>query len=266
MGAVIPSEATSKAKEAWRRAFELDDTLAEVHYTSALIKTWGDWDWEGGEAAFKRALELNPNYPDARVYYSNLLCYLGRYDEAVAQGEQALALDPLNSLFMGIYGLTLGMVGRYDDAASQARNALKTSPNDPPGHSMLWEVLHLKGDYEGALAEANAFYGGLGLSPIVDAMATGYEANGYSGAMRAAAETLVAISQQTYVGPFLIAYLYVAAGDRDRAIEWLEKGYEMRDPNIPYIGGCGMVDTFLHDDLRFQDLLRRINLPGAKRD
>ncbi|GAG83360.1 unnamed protein product, partial [marine sediment metagenome] len=62
MGLLIPSEATPKAKEAAQRALELDDTLAEVHYTLGIIRTWSDWDWEGGEQAFKRALEIKPNY------------------------------------------------------------------------------------------------------------------------------------------------------------------------------------------------------------
>jgi TolB-like protein/Tfp pilus assembly protein PilF len=90
MGLVIPSEATPKAKDAAQRALELDDTLADVHYTWACIKTWSDWDWEGGEQAFKRALELKPNHAEALVYYSNLLCYMDRMDEALAKAERAM--------------------------------------------------------------------------------------------------------------------------------------------------------------------------------
>ena len=96
MGLLIPSEATPKAKDAAQRALELDDTLAEVHYTWAIIRTWNDWDWEGAEQAFKRALELKPNYAEVLVYYSNLLCYMDRLDEALAMAERAVQLDPLN--------------------------------------------------------------------------------------------------------------------------------------------------------------------------
>ena len=242
----------------------MDNTLAEVHYTLALIRTWSDWDWEGGEAAFQRAIELNPSYPDARVYYSNLLCYMGRPDEAITQGEQALELDPLNSLLMGIYGLTLEMIGRYDDAVVQARNALRTSPNDPPAHSLLWEVLHIKGEYEEALEEGKAFFTGLGQAPLAEVMAQGYEKDGYSGAMSLAAEIMVSFSKETYISPFYISYFYAFAGDKEKALEWLEKGYEIKDPNMPYIGGKGVHDNLLHDDPRFQDLLRRMNFPRRK--
>ena len=133
MGLVIPSEATPKAKEAAQRALELDDTLPEVHYTWACIKTWSDWDWEGGEQAFKRALELKPNYAEALVYYSNLLCYMGRLDEALAMAERAVQLDPLNSIILTISGVTLTYLGRYDDAIERYQKALRTSPNDPVG-------------------------------------------------------------------------------------------------------------------------------------
>jgi serine/threonine-protein kinase len=262
MGLVIPSEATPKAKDAALRALELDNNLAEVHYTLAIIRTWSDWDWEGGEQAFKRAIELKPNYSDALVYYSNLLCYLDRPDEAMAQGERALELDPLNSLIMGIYGLTLGMIGRYDDAIVQARNALRTSPNDPPGHSLLWEALHIKGQYEKALAEAKALFTGLGQAPIAEFMAQGYEKDGYSGAMSLAAETLAAFSQETYISPFFISMLYAFAGDKEKTLTWLERAYKMKDPNMPYIGAKGVHQNLVYDDPRFQDLLRRMNLPG----
>jgi serine/threonine protein kinase/Tfp pilus assembly protein PilF len=264
LGLLPPSEATPKAKEAVRRALELDSTLVEAHFALALIRTWSDWDWEGGESAFQRSIELNPNYPDARVYYSNLLCYLDRPDEAMAQAEKALELDPLNSLFMGIYGNSLVLLGRYDDATIQARNALKTSPNDPVGHSILMEVFHIKGQHEEALAEAKAFFTAMDLDPFIEIIEQGYEKDGYSGAMRSAAETLAAFSQQAFVSPWFISFVYAAAGDKDKTLEWLEKGYEIKDPNMPYISGSGIIDSILHDDPRFQDLLRRMNLPGGK--
>jgi len=267
MGMIPPSEALPKAKEAAQKALELDDTLAEIHYAWALIKTWGDWDWEGGEKAFQRAIELNPNSPDARVYYSNLLCILKRDDEATAQGERALELDPLNSLFMGIYANTLVFLGRYDEAIVQCRNALRTSPNDPVAHNILWEALHLKRQYDEALKEVKAFYAAFDLTPVVEAMSSGYETGGYSRAMLAAADTLAAISQQVYVGPFFVAYLYAAAGETEKVLEWLEKGYEIGDPNMPYIvPDHNILQDLLSENPRFQDLLRRMNLKPARKE
>ncbi|MCW9079689.1 MAG: protein kinase [Gammaproteobacteria bacterium] len=259
MGLVIPSEATPKAKDAAQRALELDDSLPEVHYMWAAIKTWIDWDWEGGEQAFKRALELNPNFAEALVYYSHLLCYMGRLDEALAAAERAMQLDPLNSVIMTISGVTLAYLGRYDDAIERYQDALRTSPNDPVGHNGLWETYYKKGMYEESLKSAKAFFTGLGFAEIAEVMAQGYEEDGYSGAMESAAETMAAFSKQTYFSPVFIAMIYALAGDQEKTIEWLEMGYEMKDPNMPYIGTLSF--DLLDDDPRYQDLLRRMNLP-----
>ena len=259
MGLLIPSEATPKAKEAAQRALELDDTLAEVHYTLGIIRTWSDWDWEGGEQAFKRALELKPNFAEALVYYSHLLCYMGRLDEALASAERAVQLDPLNSIILTISAGTLTYLGRYDDAIERYQYALGTSPNDPVAHNGLWETYYMKGMYKESLESAMAFFSGLGFAEIAEVIAQGYEEDGYRGAMTSAAETRAAFSKQAYVSPYSIGMMYALAGDKEKTIEWLEMGYEMKDPMMPYVS----IFTFdlLDDDPRYQDLLRRMNLP-----
>ena len=242
------------------KALELDGSLPEVHLAIAFSKTWGDWDWAGGDASFRRAIELNPNHAMARVYYSNLLCFMGRPEEALAQGRRALELDPINALFMEIYGLTLLYLGKNDEAFSLFRKALRTSPNDPAAHTNLWELFHLKAQYDEALQEAKAFYAGLELTPVVEAMSRGYETGGYPEAMRAAAEKLAAIWRQAYFSPTLIGVLYAAAGETEKTLEWLEKGYEIKEGNMPYLGGEGIVQSLLRDDPRFQELLRKMKL------
>jgi tetratricopeptide (TPR) repeat protein len=262
MGLVIPSEATPKAKAAAQRALELAETLPDVHYTWACIKTWSDWDWEGGEQAFKRALELKPNHAEALVYYSNLLCYMDRLDEALAKAEQAMELDPLNSVIMTISASVFEYLRRFDDSIELCQNALQTSPNDPVGHNGLWGGYYMKEMYEESLEAAKAFFTGLDNAPIAEAMAQGYEEDGYSGAMTSAAETMEAFAKQTYISPYFIAQMYAYAGDKEKTMEWLEKGYEMKDPMMPYIHA--FIFDLLDGDPRYQDLLRRMNLPEGK--
>jgi tetratricopeptide (TPR) repeat protein len=262
MGLLIPSEATPKAKAAAQRALELDNTLPEVHSTWAGIKTWNDWDWEGGEQSYKRALELNPNLAEALVFYSTLLCYMDRLDEALEMAERAVQLDPLNSLILTNASSTYFYLHRYDDAIALCQKALQTSPHDPVGHNGLWGGYHVKGMYEESLESAKAYFTGLGLTPIAEAMAQGYEEDGYSGAMTSAAETMEAFSQQTYVSPYYIAQMYSYAGNKEKAIGWLETAYEMKDPMMPYIH-AGDFDLLVGDP-RYQDLLRRMNLPGGE--
>jgi len=262
-GLVPPSEAISKAKASAQKALELDDTLAEVHYTSALIKTWMDWDWEGGESSFKRALEINPNYPDVWVYYSNLLCYMDRPEEALEQGNKVLELDPYNPLFRGIYGLTLLMTGRIDDALAQADHALKISSADAPANSIRWEVLHLKGMNAEALEAAKTFYATLGLTPIAELMEQTYPKSGYAEAMNLAGNTLAELSRDTNISPCFISYPYIYGGNKEQALAWLEKGFEIGDPNMPYI--CEPIYfELLGDEPRFQSLLQKMNLPGGE--
>jgi len=171
-------------------------------------------------------------------------------------------LDPLNSAILTISGVTLEYLRRYDDGIERAQNALQTSPNDPVAYNSLWETYYMKGMYEESLKSAKAFFTGLGFNEIAEVMAQGYEEDGYSGAMTSAAETMAAFSEQTYISPYSIAMMYALAGDKEKTIEWLEIGYEMKDPMMPYVS----IFTFdlLDDDPRYQDLLRRMNLPEGK--
>jgi len=264
MGLVPPGEAAPPIKAAARKALELDDTLAEVHQTWALIHTWTDWDWEAGTKAFIKTIELNPNYALARVYYSQLLSVLGHSEEAIAQVKMALELDPLNSLVQGISGNTYAFTRRYEEAIVQSRNALRTSPHDPVGHSVLWEMFHCKGLYEEAFSEAKAVFVGLGLAEIAEAMTRGYEQDGYSGAMKTAAEAMAAFSQEMYVSPWWISILYSYAGEKEQALNWMERAYETKDPNMPYVITPGF--DILHDEPRYQDMLRRMKLPMPVRN
>lgn len=266
-GLAPPHVAVPKIQEAALKALELDDTLAEVHYVLAILKTWhdGQWNWEEAERSFLRALEINPKYPDALVYYSNLLCFMGRPQEALVQGAKALELDPYNALFKEIYGLTLVMAGRDEEALAHARHALRISPNDAPASGIVWEVEHLKGNFEDALTAGRSFFTTLGLAPIAELMGQAYEKEGYSAAMSLAADSMAALSRENHVSPCLISYPYVYAGNKEKTLAWLEKGFEIGDPNMPYIIEPVFVDL-LRGEPRYQELLSKMNLEAAIED
>jgi len=252
-------EATPKQKAAALKALELDSTLAEVHYTLAGINTWTDWDWLGAEREFRRAIELNPNYPEARIYYSHFLNIMKRPKEAMEQAKRALELDPLNTLFQGLYGMDLMYARRYDDAITLLRDTLKTSPNDAIALSTLRSAYHMRHVYNEALEIWKASYAAKGDHEAEEALALGFKEAGYQGALQRVAETLVARSRTTYVTPWQIATLYTRAGKNHEALEWLEKAYQAHDQNMPYLGVDPIFDV-LRDDARFQGLLRRMNL------
>jgi tetratricopeptide (TPR) repeat protein len=185
---------------------------------------------------------------------------MDRPEEALEQGNKALELDPYNPLFKGIYGLTLLMTGRIDDALAQADHALKISPADAPANSIRWEALHLKGMYTEALEAAKTFYATLGLAPIAELMEQACQKGGYSEAMSLAGNTLAELSRDNNISPCFISYPYVYAENKEQALVWLEKGFEIGDPNMPYIMEPGFIEI-LGDEPRFQDLLRKMNLP-----
>ena len=219
-----------------------------------------DWDWVVAEREFKRAIELNPSFPDALIYYSHFLMNMGRPDEAMPQARRSLALDPFNPLFHTLYGVDFLYIGQWDEAIAQARTALSTAPDDAIANGLLWYAFGAKGMHKEALAAARVYMKASYDDRAVDeALERGFAEVGYQGAMRRAAEPLVAHFHRSYVNPIDIVSLYVEAGETSRAVDWLEKGYEVRDQSMPYIG-WPIFDS-LRSDARFQSLLRRMNLP-----
>jgi TolB-like protein/Tfp pilus assembly protein PilF len=259
MGFTAPSAAGPKAKEAARKAVELDDSSAEAHFALASVLTFVDWDWARAEPEWKRAIELNPSYPDALVAHSHFLHIVGRPDEAMRQGERALALDPFNVIVQAFYAVDLLFVRRYDEAIAQARATLRQQPGAVVALATLWWAYRVKGMEKEALAGARDYYAFYGSPDFNAALDRGYAEAGYAGAMRRAAAALAAHSLKVNVNPVDVADLYIEAGDKDRAFEWLQKGFVGRDPTMPYI--IWPQYDRLRSDPRFQDLLRRMGLP-----
>jgi TolB-like protein/Tfp pilus assembly protein PilF len=260
-GFVPASKAGPLIKAAAARALALDSTLADVHATLASIRCWTDWDWHGCETALRQAIALNPNDPHARAYYSHLLHILGRPREAMAQIDSALRLDPLNALYRSLYAMDLMYARRFDDAITVLRGALQTEPTNPVTLGTLRSAYHQKRMYREALEVWKVSFAAKGDTEAEEALARGYAAGGYSGALSRVAEMLVRRSRTSHVTPWQIGTLYTRAGKNDEALDWLEKAYEAHDPNVPYLS----VDP-IFDDLRatprFQDLIRRLKLPG----
>jgi serine/threonine-protein kinase len=260
IGLVSPSEAAPQVRAALARALALDSTLAEVQGTLAVVRTWTDWDWAAAETAYRRSIEINPNAPGAQATYAHFLCMMARFDEAMEQIERAVELDPLNPLSHNFYGWVLYYVRRYDDAIAQFQHLLRMAPDHPGALVGLSLVYHAKGMYDESLAAARSYFSVMGFTQVEEALEAGYAEGGYRAARRHAGDTLAALRSVTYVLPTDIAMLYILAGENGRALEWLERGFEERDPYMAYLRGDPVFDP-LRDEPRFQDLLRRMGLP-----
>jgi TolB-like protein/Tfp pilus assembly protein PilF/predicted Ser/Thr protein kinase len=257
-GYSAPREGGPKAKASVLKALELDSTLAGGHGMLAMVNFLYEWDWAGAEAEWKRAIELNPN--SGGSVYAQFLWVMKRPEEAMARMERILQLDPLNEMAHLHYAFLLQSAGRDDEAIVQMRKLLRTSPQHPMLHWGLSVLLMRKAMYEESLAEMKACFSSIGDREVEEALTQGYAQSGYRGAMRSAADLLAARARKTYVPPFDTALLYALAGENDQAFEWLEKSFEDRSPHMPYVGAYIELEP-LRSDPRFQDLLRKMNLP-----
>ncbi len=261
MGFVPPSEAAPRMKVAVAKAIELDSDLPEIHSRLAGQTTWTDWSWAAAEPEFRRALEVLPNDAEVRAFYSHYLYIMKRPSEAVEQIQRALELDPLSLPVQTLYGRDLVHARRFDEAVLQFQKVLRTNPNSPQALNNLAEVYYILRRYDDALAAERARFKARGDAEIEQALTRGQAESGYPGAIRQAAEALADRSRSTHVPPVDLAGLFLRAGQHDRALDWLERSFESRDPMLPYISAHPIYDPIRSTE-RFQALLRRMNLPN----
>jgi TolB-like protein/Tfp pilus assembly protein PilF/predicted Ser/Thr protein kinase len=261
-----PEEAGPKAKAAALRAIELDKNSASAHETLAVIRKVIDWDWDGAWVSYRRSLELNPNVASAQGSYAHFLMMMGHGEEAQIHSERAVGLDPFNPLVHSWHAVLLYSRRRYDEAIAAAREALRIQPDYPIATNALWLIMHEKKGMEREAFEAAKDFARVSFNdPRIDsALDEGYTQGGYSEAMKRGAEALIARLPETFCLPGDIAMFYTMAGEKDKALDWLEKGFEIHDPMLPYLGWpC---DDSIRSDPRFQDLLRKIGLPVDERE
>jgi serine/threonine protein kinase len=177
-----------------------------------------------------------------------------------AAGATRLTETGLNSLFQGLYAMDLMYARRFDDAIELLQAAVKTEPNNPVALATLRSAYHQKGMHKEALEVWKASFAARKDAEAEAALDRGYAEAGYSGALNRVAEMLVLRSRTSHVTPWQIGTLFTRAGKHDQALDWLEKAYEAHDPNMPYLSVDPIFDD-LRDDPRFQDLLRKLNLP-----
>jgi TolB-like protein/Flp pilus assembly protein TadD len=259
VGRVPPSEAAPLALAAAQRALKLDASSSNAHLALANVKTWYEWDWKAGEAEFQQAIELNPSNARALFFHAHMLTLLGRFEPADRQMDEALKLDPLNPLFQVGAATQLIFGGRFDDGIARLQTTFEKTPGFGMGHIPLWAALDHQGRYDEALAALKAFYATEQAAPeIVKALEQGSAEGGYKAALKRVAQALEPRARS--VGTINLVNIYDAAGDADKALEWLATAYERHDPNMAYISVIPFSEK-LRRDSRFQEMLRRMGLP-----
>jgi TolB-like protein/DNA-binding winged helix-turn-helix (wHTH) protein/tetratricopeptide (TPR) repeat protein len=259
VGGEMPSaEFMPKARAAALRAIEIDDTLAEAHANLGHIMFWYDWDWGAAENQHRRALQLDPNSPDALQFYAHLLSSTGRHAEALDKIRRARELDPVNLRVNAIEGMLLLHAGRTDEAIDRLQKTLELDPNHRLVNMMAARAYTEKGIFAEAVAATRRARGLSSASS--EPIAYGTYALAKAGRLaeaRAALDEMMGSSKTRHVPPYNIALIYNALGERALALDYLELGYEQKDVRMVFLKVEPKWNN-LRAEPRFVELMKRM--------
>lgn len=259
--ALPPSQAYPLAKTHAQQGLVIDDSLAELHTSLGFIHRHWEWDWEGAERSYRRAIALNPGYSTAHRWYGHLLAGLGRHDESIVASRRAVELDPLSLLIRGALGDSFFYARRYDEAIALYRETLEMDATFLAGHTDLARSLELAGRYEEAIEE---FRIAESLAPKgppepSSGLAHVYAQMGRREEALAIVEELKALSSRKYVSPYGIASVYACLHDVETSLDWLEKAYEEHDQTLVWVKVHPRLDP-IREHPRYRALLERMRL------
>jgi TolB-like protein/Tfp pilus assembly protein PilF len=253
--AVATPDALPRAKAAAQRALRLDDTLAEALWAYGFIAGYYDWEWEASEQAFQRALEINPNLAMAHYHLSWFHYLFGRMDEAIEEHKLAQEVDPLTPLHTAWLGELYRVAGRYEEAIAESQRALEINPNYPIAFRVLGDTYLDMGRIEEAIATHQRM---LEVAPQWSFhLGVTYALAGREDEAR----EILAEWEKKEPSPIVanaLAKLNTALGNVDEAFRWLN--YEPAHAWTPWVR-VGPIFKPLRDDPRFDELLRKFNLP-----
>ena len=225
-GAASPQDSIPQARVAAKKALELDNTLAEAHASSGRILSGYDYDFERAIAEFERAIQLNPNYATSYHWISNgPLTARGEFDRAITEGKRAVELDPLSMIDNADLGQIYFYARRYDEAISQIGKAIEIDPHSYVAHFYLGQIYQLQGHLTEAIAE---YQKAVELDDDPQALAFLGQAQARIGQHDKAQKILSRMTEEAksrYVSAYSFALMFIALGDKERAIDALERAY-----------------------------------------
>jgi tetratricopeptide (TPR) repeat protein len=257
-----PKEVLPKAKAAATRAMEIDPTLAEAHGALADSLAIFDWNWTESEREYERALQLDSNV--SYIHLTHGVSYLvpvGKPDEAVAELQRAVELEPLSLINNAILGVSYLYARQYDKALEQGKKTYDLDPTFRFGRQYLGSAYIVLGRYDDAIALSEE---GLKTSPLgQEDLARAGLAYAKSGRRREAERYIEALRESAktkYVRALYLASIYAALGDKEKAFAELEQSFEDKDYFLPRIKADPFMDP-LRSDPRFKEMLKRMGLP-----
>jgi tetratricopeptide (TPR) repeat protein len=255
MGPMAPVEAMPKAKEAALKALSLDADLAEAHASLGMVLQDYEYDFDGAERAFLRAIELNPNSPIPRQSYGILLTELERHNEAEEQFAKMEEVDPLSVVGNWIHSFCLFLARRFDDALELAEKTLELDPSFGVAYLTVAFAYQMKGEYEKS-AEAYAVCSEVMGSPANASYVRESFAGGWENFLRAMTSPERPITFSSYI----VAVFFATLGDKDGAFTQLEAAFEKRESHIVMVKADPRFDS-IRDDPRYTAVINKIGFP-----
>ena len=258
LGFLAPQDAYPKAQRAARRALDLDPSLPEAHAVLAFAAATYDWEWLEAERGFLRAEAAGPSYAQARVWHSQVLAFVGRFEEAIAQIERAWDLDPLSPLVQATVANILILARRYEEAIERCRKTLEMDPDFVLAHFHLGRASMCAGRPADALPAFEKAAPGF---PIAMGLLGGaWAIVGRRDKAEEILRRLESLSHQRYVGALPFVVLYAGPGDEEARLAYLTKVFDDHEGLAAIFNVDPSVDS-LRPDPRFQALLARLRIP-----
>lgn len=253
----------SQARAAALRALEIDEKSPEAHTAMALILQNYDWDWQGSEREYRRAIDLNPNYATAHHWYAEHLMWLGRFNEALAESERARQLDPLSLIIAADNGAILYFSRQYDRAIEQFRKVLEKDPSFGRAGIVIYAYVE-KGMFSEALAQVEISpHHVYGEGPWYwSTLAYIYGRAGQKERARRELEKLEPLNHRQQADPVSMMWAHLGLEDKNEALADLENAYSDHFSVMSTLKVDPALDP-LRSDARFQDLLRRVGLADS---
>jgi serine/threonine-protein kinase len=253
-----PHENMPKAKAAAMRAMELDEGLAEAWASLGAVRWWFDWDWVGAEEAYRRAIELNPNYATAHDGYAMLLAARGRVDDALEQVRKATDLDPLSLIIATHAGWPHYFARNYEAAIRCFRKALELDERFIPADGWLGMALGQQGRYAEAI---DAFTRALEVDRVPILLTMLAHTHAIAGDRAKAMFYLDALqveAKNRYVSPYDIAVIYAGLGDKEHALGQLKAAREDRSSWMVFLNVDPRLDV-LREEPDFREIAKALN-------
>jgi TolB-like protein/DNA-binding winged helix-turn-helix (wHTH) protein/Flp pilus assembly protein TadD len=266
LGFLPPRATYAKAREAAEQAIKIDPSNPEPYVYLADAVLTVDYDWKGAQAEIQKALDLNANDPMAHEWNGVFLSIQGKHEAAIEEMRRAVELDPLNADRKVFLGKILQLAGQREEAEEEMKAALELDPASTIAHAALMMLYDEWGRQSDAVGESSAIFFLEGKPEAADAVRSIYRKSGYEAAKRyrlkAQLAYLTRLREQRYVSAYAFASIHAQLGEKEEAVEWLQKSYAARDVELPCLPSHkDEVFDSIQDDPRVVAILEKVRPP-----